>query len=137
MLDPDVNIEADLGIDSIKRVEILSAFQRTCPAADQRALQAVMDQLTSRRTLRELAARITEALAGPVTVAAPVAAASDPAPQPAAERLEDVPRLTLKAVVVPLVPAGDRTAVPGRLWIVTDDETGIAADGNGGAHGNG
>ena len=72
MLDPDVNIEADLGIDSIKRVEILSAFQRTCPAADQRALQAVMDQLTSRRTLRELAARITEALAGPVTVAAPV-----------------------------------------------------------------
>src|SRR6185503_1155475 len=28
MLDLDLNIEADLGIDSIKRVEILGAFQR-------------------------------------------------------------------------------------------------------------
>ena len=28
MLDPDANLEADLGIDSIKRVEIISAFRR-------------------------------------------------------------------------------------------------------------
>ena len=35
MLDLDLNIEADLGIDSIKRVEILGAFQRVWAPADQ------------------------------------------------------------------------------------------------------
>ncbi|GBL19804.1 hypothetical protein EMGBS3_15100 [Anaerolineaceae bacterium] len=32
MLEPGMLLEADLGIDSIKRVEILSAVQRNCPA---------------------------------------------------------------------------------------------------------
>ena len=32
-LDPDMDLEADLGIDSIKRVEILSAIQEKLPAA--------------------------------------------------------------------------------------------------------
>ena len=33
MLKPDMNLDSDLGIDSIKRVEILSAFQEKMPAA--------------------------------------------------------------------------------------------------------
>src|SRR5207248_5693515 len=33
MLDPDMGLDADLGIDSIKRVEILSALQEQLPDA--------------------------------------------------------------------------------------------------------
>ena len=39
MLDLDLDIEADLGIDSIKRVEILGAFQRACLPPDQHKTQ--------------------------------------------------------------------------------------------------
>ena len=62
MLQMDSNIEADLGIDSIKRVEILSAFQKNCSADEQSSIQAAMDKLTKRKTLRELAQAITDAL---------------------------------------------------------------------------
>src|SRR5206468_507329 len=62
MLDADAAIEADLGIDSIKRVEILSAFQRTLAEVEQSLLQGVMEKLTSARTLREIAERIAAAL---------------------------------------------------------------------------
>src|SRR3546814_5870902 len=34
MLGLDADLEADLGIDSIKRVEILGAFQKAMPAAE-------------------------------------------------------------------------------------------------------
>jgi acyl transferase domain-containing protein/NAD(P)H-dependent flavin oxidoreductase YrpB (nitropropane dioxygenase family)/NAD(P)-dependent dehydrogenase (short-subunit alcohol dehydrogenase family) len=54
MLDLDLDIEADLGIDSIKRVEILSAFQRQSTPAAQTRVQALMDRLARMKTLREL-----------------------------------------------------------------------------------
>ena len=52
MLDVDLNIEADLGIDSIKRVEILSSFERQCTASQRPQIQTIMDQLTRLKTLR-------------------------------------------------------------------------------------
>jgi acyl transferase domain-containing protein/phosphopantetheinyl transferase len=50
MLDPVLNLEADLGIDSIKRVEILGTFQR------QTGLLSVqdMDRVTSLKTLQQI-----------------------------------------------------------------------------------
>ncbi len=50
MLNLDLDLEADLGIDSIKRVEILGSLQQTLGdiGADQ------MEQLSSRKTLKEL-----------------------------------------------------------------------------------
>src|ERR1019366_1224353 len=64
MLDLDAGIEADLGIDSIKRVEILTALQQRVTPAEQAKIQNVMDKLTSARTLREIADRIAAALGG-------------------------------------------------------------------------
>jgi acyl carrier protein len=55
MLDLDAAIEADLGIDSIKRVEILTALQKLGTPEEQHSVQAVLTQLTSARTLREIA----------------------------------------------------------------------------------
>lgn len=82
MLDLDLNLEADLGIDSIKRVEILNAYARRLPNAPK----GVADKLSTATTLREVA-QATLPLAG-------VSAA--PAPAPAA---------TAATAAVPLQPA--------------------------------
>jgi hypothetical protein len=62
MLDVDSNIEADLGIDSIKRMEILAAFQQLHPGADRALFQNVLEQLTTRKTLRETASTLVDVL---------------------------------------------------------------------------
>ncbi|MBW2187139.1 MAG: acyltransferase domain-containing protein, partial [Deltaproteobacteria bacterium] len=67
MLELDMSLDADLGIDSIKRVEILSAIQEKLPELP--ALQP--DQLGSLQTLRQ----IVEAM-GSVAVAATAVTAS-------------------------------------------------------------
>ena len=68
MLELDMSLDADLGIDSIKRVEILSALQEAVPG-----LPAVQpEQLGTLETLRQ----IVEALGTVELSAQPVAAAS-------------------------------------------------------------
>lgn len=62
MLDADSSIEADLGIDSIKRMEILAAFQQLHGGADRGAFQALMEKLTTLRTLRETATALADVL---------------------------------------------------------------------------
>ena len=63
MIDPDMGLDADLGIDSIKRVEILSALQEQLP--DAPAVKP--EHLGTLQTLRQIA----EFLGGqPGTVAA-------------------------------------------------------------------
>lgn len=50
MLDPSLDLEADLGIDSIKRVEILGSFQQETGIA----LSDHMEELSKRKTLQEI-----------------------------------------------------------------------------------
>ena len=74
MLDPDLDLEADLSIDSIKRIEILNAFGTRlaaggAPTLDDRALE----ELATRRTLRA----IVDVLDARGVGAAPVVAADD------------------------------------------------------------
>jgi acyl transferase domain-containing protein/NAD(P)H-dependent flavin oxidoreductase YrpB (nitropropane dioxygenase family)/NAD(P)-dependent dehydrogenase (short-subunit alcohol dehydrogenase family) len=107
MLDLDAGIEADLGIDSIKRVEILSVFQRGCSATEQIQVQAIMDTLTSARTLRQIADRLTAVLAG------------------AGSGNIEVPRCILAAVPRQRRQGGP-VFYPGRVCVITDDEGGIA-----------
>jgi acyl transferase domain-containing protein len=64
MLDVDANIEADLGIDSIKRMEILTAFQQLHTGEQRGAFQGAMEKLTAVKTLRETASLLAELLAG-------------------------------------------------------------------------
>jgi acyl carrier protein len=68
MVDADANIEADLGIDSIKRMEILTAFQQAHAGAQRGAFQGAMEKLTGIKTLRETAAVLAELLAGQTEV---------------------------------------------------------------------
>jgi acyl transferase domain-containing protein/NAD(P)-dependent dehydrogenase (short-subunit alcohol dehydrogenase family) len=74
MLEPAMALEADLGIDSIKRVEIFSALQERFPAL------ANMDQesMVSLRTLGDIAGHLNGAVSGqeaaPASAPAPVVA---------------------------------------------------------------
>jgi acyl transferase domain-containing protein/NAD(P)H-dependent flavin oxidoreductase YrpB (nitropropane dioxygenase family) len=62
MLALDLNIEADLGIDSIKRVEILGALQRVYGISDWGGGQTAMEELTRLKTLRAIIDWISNAL---------------------------------------------------------------------------
>src|ERR1022692_1096352 len=82
MLDLDAGIESDLGIDSIKRVEILTALQKLGTPERQQQVQGVLNKLTSARTLREIAGILEQTVgqvpgpSAPVPSAPPAAAAS-------------------------------------------------------------
>jgi NAD(P)-dependent dehydrogenase (short-subunit alcohol dehydrogenase family)/acyl carrier protein len=117
MLDLDAGIEADLGIDSIKRVEILTAFQQLCTPAEQTQIQGVMEKLTTARSLREMADRIAAVLGG---TAAPLHKPEPSGPAP------HVPRYILAATAQPRRQSKPQY-FPGRICLITDDETGIAA----------
>ncbi|MGA2135037.1 MAG: SDR family NAD(P)-dependent oxidoreductase, partial [Bryobacteraceae bacterium] len=107
MLDLDAGIESDLGIDSIKRVEILTALQKLGSPEQQTAVQAIMNKLTSARTLREIAELIAGCTGGA---------------QPSSE----VPRFILTVAEQPRLQP-EPHYYPGRVCVITDDETGIAA----------
>jgi|GEM_PF-3795402 len=54
MLDPALDLESDLGIDSIKRVEILSNFRRLLPEETQEKFEGDLEELGALRTLQEI-----------------------------------------------------------------------------------
>ena len=76
MLDVSMNLDADLGIDSIKRVEILSALQEVLPEAPVVA----PDQLGELRTLSEIVDLLSsEAVSIPTPSSIPASSSPDPA----------------------------------------------------------
>ena len=62
MLGLELDVEADLGIDSIKRVEILGAFRKAQPAAVSEGLKPQMAQIAKSKTLRQVLDRFSAAL---------------------------------------------------------------------------
>jgi acyl carrier protein len=54
MLDPTLDLEADLGIDSIKRVEVLNSFRKLLSADQQAALEDGIEELAGMKTLQSL-----------------------------------------------------------------------------------
>src|SRR5207245_8033422 len=81
MLDLDVNMEADLGIDSIKRVEILGALRQALPPAVGARVQGALETLTRAKTLRGVVDAVTQlALDGEPQTAAGAAAGPERAP---------------------------------------------------------
>ena len=143
MLTLDMDMEADLGIDSIKRVEILSAMRDREPAlpevdtakmAELRTLGQIVDYMDGD-------AGTTDASAAEATPPAPVAeaavaeapamAAAEPAVETPAEAVAGKPaprigRFALREIDAPaagLAMAG--LALGGRV-VITDDGTGVA-----------
>ncbi len=121
MLDMDMDLEADLGIDSIKRVEILAGVQERDPS-----LQSVdSSELGSMRTLRDIITQLNGNESAPVATAAPVAVEIT-STQEATDESVEVARQVL--VSTPLAPAVEVpiSIAPGyEMWIV-DDGTPLA-----------
>ena len=84
MLRPEMQLESDLGIDSIKRVEILSALQERLPAVGE----VQPGEIASLRTLGQIVERLTSA--------APAEAA--PAPSAAGAAAGDLHQALLSVV---------------------------------------
>lgn len=51
MLDPTLDMEADLGIDSIKKIEILNALRKLLPVAKQAQIEESMERIATIKTL--------------------------------------------------------------------------------------
>lgn len=113
MLKPTLNLEADLGIDSIKRVEILGAFQRSCNADEQHELRGAMEKLTSLKTIGSLIDALGSVLDSRLTTteSTPVSA---------------LPRFVLSAVQAPATPSVSFT-IPKGVVLITDDGRGVAS----------
>jgi acyl carrier protein len=54
MIDPNLDLESDLGIDSIKRIEILNKFQSVLPSERRALLENSLEELTSARTVNQI-----------------------------------------------------------------------------------
>jgi len=131
MLGLDLNLEADLGIDSIKRVEILGAFLR---AHAPSRTQELMERLSAVKTLRQAADLVGGLGSAPAPAAATTPVADAEAPEEPSAPEEDAapeadaeaPRFRLVAVEAPLAEPPPLPVLPGPV-LVTDDGGGVAA----------
>jgi malonyl CoA-acyl carrier protein transacylase/NAD(P)-dependent dehydrogenase (short-subunit alcohol dehydrogenase family) len=148
MLGLDLDIEADLGIDSIKRVEILGSLRDGLPAlaAGAGAEAELMDQLARARTLGAIVTRVERALGGAAEAGGGDGAGMRGGPHPpfghplpggeglvealnGREYVDEssVRRMVLEIVEAPLEsPHGNAELAPEGIVLVTDDGRGIA-----------
>ena len=118
-LNQDMDMESDLGIDSIKRVAILSELQEKLPSAPR----ITPEQLGSIRTLRQVTAFLTAGAPQAPAAALPAAKTA-----PAKTAPDEITREILKTADLSASAARDKVSLDKSLplW-VTDDGSGLAA----------
>ncbi|MBL9124167.1 MAG: SDR family NAD(P)-dependent oxidoreductase, partial [Planctomycetaceae bacterium] len=124
MLDLDIHLESELGIDSIKRVEIIAAFRREVRPDLVEPPPELMERLTAAKTMRSIidALSLPAAANGHGAAASPVA--SQPPPNGAASENGAVcPRCVAEAVAAPVTRLDQLSA---GAVIVSADDHGIA-----------
>jgi NAD(P)-dependent dehydrogenase (short-subunit alcohol dehydrogenase family)/acyl carrier protein len=129
----DLDLEADLGIDSIKRVEILGTLADSLgTGADGKQPNLEMEKLSVIKTLRGIADYVAGALAESTAPPQPSANGTHSKPAlPAAAhpgaREGDVQRLVVRLIDAPL-SARPRFAPPTGTILLTDDRQGTARE---------
>jgi len=135
VLDPDLDLEAELGVDSIKRIEILGLLSERLGLGMKGGSSDLIEELSQVKTLRGIARWIEARAAGQAPALASEAASSAQAPQlsaaPSAERaqlaedLSAVRRFVLRRE--PLPPAvSNGFHLEQRRFLITDDGLGVA-----------
>jgi NADP-dependent 3-hydroxy acid dehydrogenase YdfG/acyl carrier protein len=134
MVGLDMDLETDLGVDSIKRVEILSAVMEKAPGLPEVSAA----RMAGMRTLREMVAYLGEQ-AGSAAAASEVKparvesqapgpdAAVSTAPSSAPIAQASIGRFALRAVAVPAVGLATPGLLAARNLVVTDDGAGVGA----------
>jgi acyl transferase domain-containing protein/NAD(P)H-dependent flavin oxidoreductase YrpB (nitropropane dioxygenase family)/acyl carrier protein len=128
----DLDLEADLGVDSIKRVEVLGALAEGLEAgAGGKAPNLEMEKLSVLKTLRGIADYVSAALAEaddapaePKPEVVPEAAPQDFHP---GARQGEVQRLVVRLIDAPL-PDRPTFAPPAGAVVITDDRQGTARE---------
>lgn len=129
MLGLDQDIEADLGIDSIKRVEILGLFRRSLPAVVSQTLQPHMEDIASLHTFEEILDAVAARLAVDNEVVKPAVVAGEgvrpfESTGTGFGSCAPLSRYIVKAHAKPL-PALPAVLEPG-LYLLTPDDLGVA-----------
>ena len=127
----DLDMEADLGIDSIKRVEILGKMRDEFPSLTGLSDSAeTMDALTGARTLGVIVDRMTALAKQPLGQAngteAPPTRGAGQTPSGNGRPQHATPRRILEEVAAPL-PRDRCSLVPGGRILITDDGRGVAS----------
>ncbi|BDV42216.1 hypothetical protein GURASL_11390 [Geotalea uraniireducens] len=122
MLELEMGLDSDLGIDSIKRVEILSAIAERLPNAPAIG----PEHLGTLRTLGEIAAHLAAgapatAVTAPMAAATPAATPIPAEPAPAPIDRQAVLPVALEAAAAPLALAA------GEFWLTDDGSPFVAA----------
>jgi acyl transferase domain-containing protein/NAD(P)H-dependent flavin oxidoreductase YrpB (nitropropane dioxygenase family)/NAD(P)-dependent dehydrogenase (short-subunit alcohol dehydrogenase family) len=116
MLGLDQDMEGELGIDSIKRIEIIGKLVNSLSPETATKLQKAFNQLVRAKTLRALVDRVLQEATSAVMA---------PAIQLAANALEACPRFVMHPEEKPLPPVVEGT-VQG-LYLVTADQGDLGA----------
>ncbi|MGW1378754.1 SDR family NAD(P)-dependent oxidoreductase [Streptomyces sp. NPDC002446] len=131
MLDPELDLEADLSVDSIKRVEIIGALADRIglPQDADGAAESLVEELSRVKTISGIVDRIAAARPAPVTEepAAVDPAAPEPAPPAVAAPVRPPTRRLIE--VTPLGPPAGRPpaeVVAGSDFAVVEDGQGVA-----------
>lgn len=129
----DLDLEADLGVDSIKRVEVLGALAESIgTGADGKQPNLEMEKLSAIKTLRGISEYVANALADTATDADPEPAAVTSAPSTNGDlhpgaRQGEVQRLVVRLIDSPL-PVRPSLKVPSGVLLITDDRRGTAQE---------
>ncbi len=134
MLRMDLDLEGELGIDSIKRVEILGSLAESLGTDDEMDSPIELEQLTTLRTLGGILDYLEKALGqSPApTNGKPVAQepaktnGTAPSSPPQTQELK-VQRGLVEIVELPL-PKGTSMLIPSGTVLITDDGRGLAAE---------
>ncbi len=129
MLNLDLDIESDLGIDSIKRVEILNSFMKCVPENVQQKIRTSMDDISRLKTLNAIMSKTEEIiLSGPLKASSEkeITLINKERPVSAKEN-EDiiVPRFLLEPSKIS-TPKEEIQPLNDGVFIVTDDTRGVA-----------
>ncbi len=124
MLALDADLEGDLGIDSIKRVEIAGTLTQGLAPAQREAID--LEELTASRTLTAVIDILEAAIAGPVHATAGPPGEQRPFDRGPAEQ-ERIGRFVVQAASAPAITATAGLAASGTVVIV-DDENGVGEE---------
>ncbi|UJA06827.1 type I polyketide synthase [Streptomyces collinus] len=139
MIEPDLDLEADLSIDSIKRAEIAGELARRLGIADGSEVldDAELEELAKARTAAAVTAWLTARIAGAAGDTGAVTGAG-PSTVPTRPETADVPVITpageapqrceLRPVPLPPPSAAPETVLRGKRFVLLGDGGGAAAE---------
>ncbi|HCF27257.1 MAG TPA: hypothetical protein DEV81_08655 [Cyanobacteria bacterium UBA11049] len=125
MLGLDQDIEAELGIDSIKRVEIFGALLKILPENLSARVQERIESFTEVKTLSGIVEQLLQSLRSSAPSASPnTANREEDRLGKSPDGVETIPRYVMQARTEPL-PSRESIALTG-LFLITEDQLSVA-----------